>query len=119
MNRVPIEDVHLDNEHGLRVRPIAGDFEYIYRDASGIRWDRSHRSLIAYEPDRWVPIEVFQQMLFAARNEYGVTLFTTRETRYSGISDDLRSAIESSSASFENLYEELKSASPIAPHLPP
>ncbi len=93
----------LDVESGLMVRPVSKDFEFIYRDASGIRWNPQHKALIAYEPLRWDSKDLFEQILFAVRNEYGITLFTSASTTYTNISEDLKSTLIKVSYNFDEV----------------
>jgi hypothetical protein len=83
---VPVEEIGLDGHGYLFVRPAgatADQFAYIWRDASGIRWDSELRVLQAAEPRRWEPTGLYQQILVAVHREYGVLLHTTPSTVWS------------------------------------
>jgi hypothetical protein len=93
----PIEEIGLDAQGHLFIRPAGAsseEFSYIYRDASGIRWNTTLRTLQAYEPERWEATALYRQMIAAVRREYGVLLVIKPSTRWSGVSDELRAAIQ-------------------------
>src|SRR5690348_13207601 len=92
-----IEEIGLDTQGHLFVRPAAAtpqEFDLIYRDASGIRWDSTLRALHAYEPERWDALTLYRQIIAAVRREYGVVLEITPNTRWSGTSGELRASIQ-------------------------
>lgn len=82
-----IQSIALDPESGqLTITPglpAGSDYEFIWRDASGIRWDSAERALIADQPNRWQPEALFRQMLQAVHREYGDRLEFSPETRWS------------------------------------
>jgi hypothetical protein len=68
MKRLPISSVEIDSAGNLFVRPKTDrSYEYIYREANGLRWDGHKRALHAYEPARWEPAELLQHMATALR----------------------------------------------------
>jgi hypothetical protein len=92
-----IEELGLDAKGHLFLRPVAATAEgysQIYRDASGIRWNTALRVLHAYEPERWEALALYKQIIAAVRREYGVLLTIRPDTRWSGISDELRIFIQ-------------------------
>jgi hypothetical protein len=95
---VPIDEIGVDARHELFVRPALAapqDFRFIWRDASGIRWDPDLRALRAAEPNRWELFALFKQMVAAVRNEYRTTLTVTPHTVWSNVPMDLKTAVES------------------------
>ncbi|MBS0416308.1 MAG: hypothetical protein JSR66_01255 [Proteobacteria bacterium] len=94
---MPIEEIGLDDQGYLFVRPLAAtanEFAYIWRAAMGIRWNTRRRVLHGYEPARWVAINLYQQIIAAADGEYGVRLQVIPSTIWSRIPADLRQLIE-------------------------
>ena len=91
-----IDEIGL-NAHGhLFVCPLAAsvdEFAYIWRDASGIRWNSELRALHAAEPARWVTAELYKQIISAVEREYGIRLQAIPSTRWTRIPDDLRTAL--------------------------
>ena len=116
--RVEIEKVDIDDVDGLRVRPRNESFPYIYRDASGIRWNAEHFALVASEPSDWEVHELFQQILFAVRNEYGANLYVSHETDFADGLEEQRNTLIELSEDFERRYKELIEAPPLRPSLP-
>ena len=74
----------------LRVDPIAGllvspeenepSFQYIYRAATGIRWNAEHAAFVAYDPDRWSHESLFQTIRESVSSEFGFTLKIDEQT---------------------------------------
>jgi len=94
---MPIEEIGLDDQGHLFVRPSgasADEFAYVYRDGSGIRWNSHFRALHAADPARWAVTALYKQFIAAAHREYGVQLQRSPTTVWSGIPDDVRTAIE-------------------------
>ena len=92
-----IEEVGLDTQGHLFVRPIAtspDEFAFIWRDASGIRWNRELQTLHAAEPERWQAAELYRQIIAAVSREYGLRLMATSNTVWTRIPVELRTAIE-------------------------
>ena len=92
-----IEEIGLDDQGCLFVRPsaaTAAEFEYIWRAAMGIRWDSNDGALHAYESTRWAVADLYQQMIAAVLDEYGIRLQATPGTVWSRIPADVRKEIE-------------------------
>lgn len=90
LREVPIKEVLIDPILGLAVKPIDRNYEFIWRDASGIRWSDEVEALVAYEPLRWNLIDLFLQMRFVVRNEYGDDLTITSDTIWSNLTSDVK-----------------------------
>ena len=95
MREEAIIEVRLDEEQRVFIRPAEGDFEYIYRAAMGVYWDKASRCLTHPRPPRdWTPVQWFQQIITAVADEYGVKLKLSTKTTWSGIPQNLRAAME-------------------------
>lgn len=90
MRQIPIKEVLIDQTRGLAIRPMERNYEFIYRDASGVGWSRELEALVAAEPLRWNVTDLFLQMRFAVRNEYGDDLTITAATIWSGINTEIK-----------------------------
>ncbi|MGJ4748486.1 hypothetical protein ACQV5M_19150, partial [Leptospira sp. SA-E8] len=66
-----------------------GMYEYIYREANGLRWNREHHAFCAYEPMRWEPEELLQHIAATVVGELGEQLHFTQQTSWHGISSEL------------------------------
>lgn len=96
MAQIEIKEIIIDAEGRLFVRPglsPSEDFAFIWRDASGVRWNEAVRGLTAAEPARWEYFDLYRQILAAARNEYGKCLIVTARTRWSGVAAELQERI--------------------------
>lgn len=64
MQRCIIARVEAAASGRLRVAPTVAHewYEYIYREANGLRWDRHTRALCASEPARWSVAELVKHL---------------------------------------------------------
>ena len=88
-----ISKVVLDPDLGLLVEPLVeghGAYEYIYRVANGLRWNREHHAFCAYEPARWQPTELLQHIAATVAAELGEELQFTSHTSWQGVPSDLQ-----------------------------
>ena len=95
--RVAIEEVGIDAAGYLFLRPSLDpkeNYEFIWRDASGVRWNEQLRALHAAEPSRWEHFELYKQILKAVRSEYGELLVLTPATRFTQVPTDLAQLIQ-------------------------
>ena len=106
--RAPIKKIVVDPHGHLQVCPdvsVCGGFKYIWRDASGVRWDNATEALMAYEPDRWQADKLFQQILCAVASEYGWKLEITQDTVWVDVPDDVKKSILNPPPSFLAIFE--------------
>src|SRR5215471_1512370 len=97
MREIPIKAVQIDAAGYLRVYPElppAEDFGFIWRSATGIRWDAAGRFLTSVDQDRSEHAQWFRRVLDAVRSEYGYELTTSSETQWTNVADDVRSAMK-------------------------
>ena len=93
MNVRTIALVEMDSTGQLFVRPQSdteGKYEYIYREANGLRWSRDRRALCAYEPARWQPEELFQHIVATLQSTFDETLQLTEDTVWIGVPQNLQ-----------------------------
>jgi len=95
MTEDTIAEVGIDQEQRLFVRPTSEAFPQIYRAAMGIDWDQEEEYLFAPAPKDWTYVNWFNQIIWAAADEYGVWLRLTPDTVWSGVSDELCAEIQS------------------------
>ena len=94
----PIKEISIEEDGRFCVYPdisVSGDFEFIWRDASGIRWDNKINALIAYEPHRWEPVTLYAQIILATKSEYGCQLYLTPGTSWRGVTEEIKEQIQS------------------------
>ena len=91
-----IEEFLIDFDGQLFVIPKLkdSDYELIYRDASGIRWNKEKAAFEAYEPSRWQHEKLFVQILMAVEREFGQLLIIASDTRWTNVSTSLRKEFE-------------------------
>jgi hypothetical protein len=89
-----ITDVEIDAEGRLRIRPSKERLPHIWRAAMEVYWDPATETLYSPKPREWTYPMWFQQLVAAARDEYGVKLTLSSETRWSNVPQELRTEIE-------------------------
>jgi hypothetical protein len=91
MKTLSISTVEIDASGGLLVQPRASDsYEYIYREANGLRWDGQRRAIHAYEPSRWGHEELLLHIAATLRDCCDENLVFTDETSWVGVSTELQ-----------------------------
>jgi hypothetical protein len=88
-----ITQVEVDASGRLLVRPLAESdavYEYIYREANGLRWDKEKHSFCAHEPSRWEPEELLRHIAATLRGCFDEYLHITEQTTWVGVSPELQ-----------------------------
>ena len=88
-----IAQVEIDFSGRLLIRPRAESdsvYEYIYREANGLRWDREKHALCAYEPARWGYEELLRHIAATLRDCMDEELRITEQTAWVGVSLELQ-----------------------------
>ena len=88
-----IAEVSIDATGRLCVTPALVKFPLIYRAAMEVYWDEQGGFLHSPIPREWSYLQWFQQIIDAARDEYGYSLFLTPITRWSGVESSIKDAI--------------------------
>jgi hypothetical protein len=91
-----ITQVEVDSLGRLLVRPWAESdaiYEYIYREANGLRWDKEKHSFCAYEPSRWGHEELLRHIAATLRGSFGEDLRITEQTTWVGVSPELHARL--------------------------
>jgi hypothetical protein len=94
MREIPIKVIQIDAAGYLRVYPDlppAEAFDFIWRSATGVRWNAVGRFLTSVEQDHSKHAEWFRRVLDAVRSEYACELTTSSETQWANVPDDVRS----------------------------
>jgi len=88
-----IIEIGIDEKERLFVKPQGENFEFIYRDASGVSWDNIERFLYSPKPKELTYFDWFRQILLATKGEYGCELKLTSETKWTNIPEELKNQI--------------------------
>jgi len=93
---VEIEEVLLDAEGRILTRPSTSvtGASMVYRAAMGIRWLSEAQAFGPEKAGGMSPAQWFAQTVGAVRSELGHELRLTPQTKWTNVSDDLRSEIE-------------------------
>ena len=87
-----ITAVEIDSSGRLLVRPKVESgalYEYIYREANGLRWDREKHAFYAHEPSRWGHEELLQHIAATVRSAFAEELRITAQTAWVGVAPEL------------------------------
>ncbi len=96
MQEVIIQRVGLDPHRRLRLRPTPtrpSGYNYIYRDASSVRWDGLCGELYVHDAPEFSTVDEFQLIVAAVAREYGDQLVLSPSTVYVDISTDVIAAL--------------------------
>ena len=93
MKSVSIAQIQIGPTGALGVTPESENFSYIWRDATGVRWDNRAKSLFTIYNDI-SPIEGFKLILSSAKNEYGVSLSVVDTPIFINVPVEIRAQIE-------------------------
>ena len=93
MNMEEIEEIGIDVEERLYVKPSSSTFPLIYREAMEVNWNEKRQYLYGSKPKKWGYVEWYLQILKAA-SEQGCTLVLTSNTNWTNISDEITNKIK-------------------------
>jgi hypothetical protein len=85
-----ILEIGIDEKERLFIKSQTEQFEFIYRDASGVNWDDKERVLYSPKPSELTYLDWFKQIILATKGEYGCELKVTSETKWTNIPEELK-----------------------------
>ena len=88
MNIRPVAKLYIDTTGQMFVSPKlepGETYEYIYREANGLRWHKGLRALHAYEPQRWEPVELLLHISATLKTAYDENLQIVESTAWEGV----------------------------------
>jgi len=88
-----ILEIGIDNQERLFVRPEKQTFEYIYRAAAEVGWDKKEKVLYSPKPREWSYYLWYRHIIDIAKDEYGCKLYLTDKTIWTNIPNDLKQQI--------------------------
>ena len=94
MKTVSLAKIEIDEKGWLRLYPVGAVYDFIYRAAAGVAWDKTGGFLHAHELGDWTYSVYFKQIVSAVASEYGDVLQIKPETEWSKVADEVRRAIE-------------------------
>ncbi len=93
-----IEEVHIDSQGRLHVKPASATFPHIYREAMGVHWTASTGTLHSPVLREWTHARWFKQILAAAQ-EQSCALRLSTVTRWINVPERVRNEISAESDS--------------------
>jgi len=88
-----IAEIGIDEMQRLYICPAHETFPHIYRAAMEVNWDEKRKCLRSPKPREWSYVQWYVQIVDAARDEYGIKLSLSPDTRWVNIAQDLTEAI--------------------------
>jgi hypothetical protein len=101
MRELVIQRVRLDAHRRLRLRPTPSPpsgYNYIYRDASSVRWDDLCGELYVHDVPELSTFDEFRWIVAAVAREYSDQLILSPSTVYVDIPSDKIAALRESAA---------------------
>ncbi|MBT1445691.1 hypothetical protein KJI95_14345 [Shewanella sp. JM162201] len=87
-----IEEIGIDEEERLYVKPSNATFPMIYREAMEVHWNSERCYLYGAKPRKWGYLEWFQQIIRAA-SEQGCKLKVTQSVSWVNVPGELQKQI--------------------------
>ena len=95
-----IKEVGIDANGRLYVTPKQENFEFIWRYAAGVNWDKELLRLYSPVPTQEMTYyDWFKQIQLAAEYEYGIILRLKEKTSWNNIPDSLKALMQSNNES--------------------
>ena len=90
-----VAEIEIDQHGRLLVLPAGIDpgRQFIYRTASGIRWEESSNAFVAAAPENWEHGKFLAHLLHEVRGELGESLRITDQTRWVNLAPEIRRAL--------------------------
>ena len=84
LEKIPIESISIFPDIGLVVCPVGTNamYQYIYRTATGIRWNDECAGFVAYEPERWAYPDLLRNVYMSVASELGIRLVPDENTSW-------------------------------------
>jgi hypothetical protein len=95
MQRCAVSRIEVEPSGRLLVAPSGegGRYEYVYREANGLRWDAHARAFYAYEPSKWAAGELVLHIASTLRQAIGVELYLAENTEWVNVPSPVRHEI--------------------------
>ena len=88
-----IIEIGIDDQHRLFIKPEKQTYEFIYRAAAEVGWDKEERSLFSPKPREWTYLDWYKHITVITKEEYGCQLLITEKTQWFNISKELQDQI--------------------------
>ncbi len=92
MDSDTVEEIGIDSEERLYLRPSTASFPFIYREAMEVHWCEKNNLLNSPKPREWSYFDWYMQIIKAAK-EQGYIFKVTDKTRWVNIPEKLKNEI--------------------------
>jgi hypothetical protein len=87
MKEVALSRIEIDGKGWLRLYPVDASYDYIYRSAADVHWDKEGKFLHSEEPREWSYFQCFEHIVASVASEYGDQLKITEKTQWHNVPD--------------------------------
>ena len=87
-----IEEVGIDSENRLYIKPSSAKFPMMYREAIEVKWDNNTNRLFGAIPRKWSHLDWYKNIIKGATIQ-GCELNISTQTTWVNIPDDLKLSI--------------------------
>lgn len=92
MKEDTIQEIGINDEERLYVKPLSSKFPMMYREAIEVHWDKDNDYLYGAKPRKWSYVEWFKQITSGAEIQ-GTKLNINNNTQWVNISPELQQQI--------------------------
>lgn len=92
-----IEEIGIDDESRLYIKPSSAAFPMIYREAMEVHWNKNTKSLYGGIPRQWSHFDWYKQIIKGASIQ-GCLLKLSAQTKWVNIPQELKAEIEGQNA---------------------
>ena len=93
MSQDNISTIFIDNNGRLWIKPATKEFSLIYRSATEVHWDNQECFLYSPKPREWTYLDWYKHIISVIFTEYDCKLTITTDTKWNGVSHDLKNEI--------------------------
>ena len=100
VNDIEIIKVEVTNDKKLLVTPVFDKekseslYQFIYRMATGAYWNNEKQSFSSPVPREWSYFQWFENIVYCAKSELGISLVITAKTDWINVPDEEKKKME-------------------------
>jgi hypothetical protein len=88
-----ILEISIDDEARLRVYPSTATYDFIYRAACEVNWNKEGKFLYSPQPREWSYFDWYTQIVSVVKSEYGNLLIINNNTVWNKVSEETKKQI--------------------------
>ena len=90
---IEISEIHATPDGKVLLHPTGkrkDTYQYVYRAAMSVSWDNETNAFVAKQKNDGNIIECVKRIIMAVSKELGISLYLTKETKYSSIAQPIQ-----------------------------